>query len=201
MTTADLIKYYCQLLIVQYYTKAKANAHVSLLVGEVIADQITSQLSSAFVIASAAGAQLDLLAKWVGVQRRINGLDITRNYFTLPGYGDADASTVPGLGEYGTPPEAQWRIYADLNNSYNCTDEELRQLILLKIQLNKSDHSLLDIDTIIDTFFGAYCLVTDTTMSLTYAFQAGITGNLAKIAAFTGNLPRPGGVEITITGV
>lgn len=204
MTNEELITYYVDLLIRQFHTMPKARATVDAFVAEVVADQIVRQVVNAFDVDTAVGAQLDIIGKYVGVNRRVNGLDITREYFAMPGYEDASPDTYKGFADYDDSPSPDWffRVYADENSAYAMTDDEMRSLIKMKIRQNNSNHSLADIDDIIDEFFGADCLVTDGgDMTLTYAFTPGLTYNLPAIAAFTKVLPHPAGVEIIITGL
>lgn len=75
MTTADIAKYYVDLLIIQYRGNTKARATVDALVTEVIMDQIPTEVQNAFNLDTAVGAQLDILAKYAGVSR--NSLSLT----------------------------------------------------------------------------------------------------------------------------
>lgn len=91
MTTEELVQYYANLLIVQYLGKDKAYATVSTSVRPIIMDQLPLQVQNAFCIGEmiiggvtypgAVGAQLDILAKYLGVTR--NGYDLTGNPVTL----------------------------------------------------------------------------------------------------------------------
>lgn len=204
MTNEQLIAYYVELLIRQYSTLPNARGTVEAFAGEAVADQIVSQVVNAYDIETATGIQLDIIGKYVGVNRRVNGLDITRTYFAMPGYEDADPGSYEGFADYDDVPSPDWyfRVYADENSAYAMTDAEMRLLIKMKIRQNKSNHSLEDIDDIIDEFFGADCLVTDGgDMTLTYAFTPGLTYTLPAIAAFTQTLPHPAGVAIIVTGL
>ena len=202
MTNDELKKYYQNLLIAQFNTMTKVRGHVGALVEQGIADQIISQVINGFDLETAVGAQLDIIGKYVGVNRRISGLDITREFFAMPAYADASPGTYAGMAAYGDSPTAYFRYYSEEGSSYEMNDAEMRDLIKLRIRKNTSDCSLADIDDIIDEFFGADCLVTDgMDMTLTYDFTPGLTYNLPAIAAFTNSLPEPAGVLVTITGI
>lgn len=71
MTVEEIVQYYIDLLIMQYRGKAKAEATIESLVTNVIADQLPLTLQDAFDIETAVGAQLDILGKYIGVERRI----------------------------------------------------------------------------------------------------------------------------------
>lgn len=68
-STASLIAYYSDLLILQYRGKTKAPATIAALVKGVIMDQLPVQVQDAFGIDTAVGVQLDVLGKYAGVSR------------------------------------------------------------------------------------------------------------------------------------
>jgi hypothetical protein len=68
-TTAELKKYYADLLIAQYVNKPRAHATVEAQVDPVIMDQLPLDVQDAFTIDAAVGVQLDVLGKYVGVAR------------------------------------------------------------------------------------------------------------------------------------
>jgi hypothetical protein len=202
MTNDELKKYYVDLLIRQYHELPKARGTVGAYVKQAIADQIIKQVGEAFDIETAFGNQLDFIGKYVGVSRYINGLDITRDYFALVPYDDGSPETYAGYSTYDATPTGYFRKYITEGSSYRMTDDEMRRLIKLKIRQHKSDHSLQDIDDIIDEFFGDTCLTTDGgDMTITYAFTIDGSDNLPVIAAFTDALPKPAGVDVIISGL
>lgn len=69
MTTAELIAYYVNLLIMQYKGKPKAEAHVDALVSQVVRDQLIYTIQDSFGLFDAVGKQLDVIGKYAGVQR------------------------------------------------------------------------------------------------------------------------------------
>lgn len=73
MTTAEIIAYYANLLILQYRQKPHAYATIQALVKPVIMDQLPTQVQDAFDIDTAVGVQLDTLGKYAGVTRYANG--------------------------------------------------------------------------------------------------------------------------------
>jgi hypothetical protein len=203
MTVQDLIDYYVNLLIIQYNNKPNARATIDAFVKQAVADLIEIQVRDGFDMDTAIGYQLDVLGKYVDVRRTINGLDIARDYFALPPYGDPNADDYVGFAIYGgTIPTGFFRLYSDVNSSYAMKDNEMRDLIKLKVRQHKSDHSLQDIDDIMDEFFGADVTITDNgDMTVTYAFTPGLTYNLPIIAVYTNALPKPAGVRLIITGI
>lgn len=69
MTKIQIIKYYADLLIMQYKGKPKALAHAKLLVEPAIFDFLPDKIMNAFDIETAIGKQLDVVGKYIGVAR------------------------------------------------------------------------------------------------------------------------------------
>lgn len=202
MTTEELITYYVDLLIMQYHSQGRARGTVEAYVGQVVADQIGTKVRDAYDLDTAVEKQLDVLASYVGAQRNVKGLDLSRSYMALPYYADPAPDAYAGLRVYGDTSENFFARYNDFKNSYALNDSELRKLIRLRIALNRSDYSLKDIDAIMYEFFVNDCSIVDTgNMEITYAFNPASTDPFIKIAIFTNSLPKPAGVNVVITGV
>lgn len=75
MTDAELIKYYADLLIIQYRGKPKAYANVQAWVDPAIMNQLPVAVQDAFTLGTAEGVQLDVIGKYAGVTRYGRGLD------------------------------------------------------------------------------------------------------------------------------
>lgn len=69
MTTAQIIQYYSNLLILQYRGCPKARAHIQALVGPIVMDQLPLQVQDAYNLETAVGVQLDVLGKYAGISR------------------------------------------------------------------------------------------------------------------------------------
>jgi hypothetical protein len=203
MTNDQLIKYYKDLLIRQYHEKPKARGLVEAFVAQGVADQIIKQVIDAFDIDTAVGAQLDIIGKYVGIPRRVNGFDPDRTYMAIPRYDDANKDTYQGLYEYGDTTVNFFHRYVDAGSAYAMNDEEMRTIIKLRVMQLKSDHTLYDIDIITDEIFGSGCAVTDgQNMTITYDFTGMVDpGNVPAIAAYMEVLPKPAGVDIIISGL
>lgn len=202
MTSLEIIKYYVDLLIVQYNNKPKARDHVSALVDQVIGDQIFAKVRDAFDIETAVGAQLDVLAAYVGIKRRVNGLSFSRAFFDSVSYDEADPSIYQGLDEYADDPDTFFASYSDTGSFYDMNDTELRSIIKMRVKMRISDHSLASIDIIMSEFFGTTGLATDNgDMTLSYAFTPTATDKLPWLAYYTNSLPKPAGVELDVTGL
>jgi len=78
-TTIDnLIKYYQDLLILQYRSQPKAKATIELFVDMILQNGILLDVQQAFDPLTAVGKQLDILGKWIGVDRYYTGDGITQ---------------------------------------------------------------------------------------------------------------------------
>jgi len=73
MTNEEIIRYYADLLIMQYIGKAKAYATIKALVNPVVMDQIPTQVQDAFNLDDCVGDQLDIIGKYTGSNRSGNG--------------------------------------------------------------------------------------------------------------------------------
>ena len=65
----SLLDYYANLLIVQYHDKPKAIATVKALIKQSFNSDILSQIQESFNIDTALGKQLDILGKYIGINR------------------------------------------------------------------------------------------------------------------------------------
>lgn len=137
-------KYYSDLLITQYRTKARAVATIKELVNVANQDDIIGQLLSCFDIDSAVGPQLDILGKIVGVKREVYGLDLEHSYFSFTRYDGSPASI--GFGRYTDNPYSE-DLFLRYNTwaIYTLTDFELRALIKLRIIFNSAFSSFKNI--------------------------------------------------------
>lgn len=201
MTGQELIDYYVGLLIAQYNTLAKARATVDACAGEVVAGQITTDVRDGYNLLTAVGLQLTVLAKYHGVIREVLGYDLSKAFFQVADYDDADPSIWNGFAAYGDSPTTYFAIYADaLRNIFTLDDTQLRSLLLLMVQKHKLDMSLKDIDDLMYATFGTYVTIDETTMALEFTFTAGYP-ELATIAKYANGFPAPAGVTVTLTGL
>lgn len=203
MTTAELITYYANLLIIQYKNLPNANSTIQALATEVIADQIYNQVLEGFNLQTAIGAQLEILGEYVGAPREIFAYDPTIPYFALTPYANTPASNV-GFAQYSdiTDPVDNWLSYTTAPTIYVLTDGQLRALIQYLIAVHASDHTIASIDLILQTFFANYCTLTDNeNMTITYTHDLADPNHLFSIINQLNLLPHPAGVEIIVVEV
>lgn len=78
----DQINAYVQTLIFQYANKPKAQGLIAILADQALMNDLATQLASAFVLSQAIGPQLDILGKYIGVNRNV-GVNVTPPFFSL----------------------------------------------------------------------------------------------------------------------
>ena len=205
MTDAELRDYYKALIIIQYFDKPKAQGHVGALISETIASQIINQVWQGFNIDTAVGKQLDIIGKYVGINRIVSGFSFGRNYLGLPSYDDPTPGTYYGLALYGDTPSWFFMRYSDTGNQYKMTDVEMRTIIKMKIEINNMYCSLSNIDEYIQDYFTVgvtpvVAVIDNLNMTINYNFSGSIQV-IHRLAAFLNLLPAPAGVQTITTGL
>lgn len=207
MTTAEVIAYYQNLLIVQYEHAPNARATIAAFVGQSLANQIVAQVRDGFninqkgglALDTAKGKQLEVLAAYRGIAREVYGLNVARVYWQMPFYGQAGADTDAGFLDYGTPPTSSQFLTYDLAAQplYALRDSEMARLIQLRALAGSGRYSVADVDAVLYAVFGQNVGVfEDSPMHITYADLTGDPDTLFDIAVTTKSLPRPAGVQI-----
>lgn len=198
----ELILYYVNNLILQYRTKEKAPEHIYALIKALMIYDLMEKVQNGYNIDEAIGVQLDVLAKYVGADRVITGLDFSRTYFGFVDYNEPTPYVdVIGLIEYAelNPPDAQFLKYdTDQQFLYTLTDEELRLLVKMKIIQNNSNYTTSEIDDFIDEFFPETTIFDDNKdMTISYIFDEE-SRRFAEIVISQGALPKPAAVGLII---
>jgi len=210
MTNAELVQYYVDLLIIQYRGQEKAPQHMAAFLENLTIYELIREVENGYNIDEnlgpvAVGVQLDVIAKYVGANRIVTGIDFSRTYF-----GSADYGTYPsilevsGSPDYGeiNPPDAQILTYnSDQESLYSLTDSELLIIIKLKIAQNNSNHSTAEVDLILEEFFAGSVIFTDNeNMTGSYIFGEDVR-RLVGIAQTENAIPKPAGVGYTLSFV
>lgn len=197
---SQLIEYYSNLLIVQYHNKPKAKATIELLVRELLANGLLFDIRDAFSVEMAVGVQLDIIGKYVGLDRFYQE-DALDGYFAFTTY---DEVVIPsekrGFAIYAdTTDDGDFLTYFDvLKRGVGLDDESFRTLIKLRIIQNNSNHSHKSIDDSMYAFFGETVRPSslghmDMIYFIPYALSV-----LIKVAIQKQVLPRPMGVGLNI---
>lgn len=201
MNNADLIKYYADTLLIQYVTKPKAYATIQAAARALMVNDLLVAIRDGYNVHTAVGVQLDILGKYAGIGRQVIGFVSAGTFFGFLEYGDTPPkSGISGFIEYGVPGGGVRTLtYADANALvYVIPDPQYRGLIQMKIFKNHSNGSLESIDTIMQALFGEDYLVSDGgDMVLHYIFPESAS-LLVSIARYTGLLPKPTGVGLSV---
>jgi hypothetical protein len=201
MTDIELIKYYVDLLIIQYKSKPKARATIEALISVLMITQIIKELKHAYNINTARGPFQDILGKYIGLARTATGFAFDRDYFAYISYDDTPPA--PGKAGYGTYlipfDDVEFLSYiSELQSKYELTDEEYRIVQRFKVLRNNLDMTTTNIDNaIFETFGGAIIFTDHQDMSITYEVPEGLA-NIAAIAQTQDLLPRPCGVDLNL---
>jgi hypothetical protein len=201
MTDAELIKYYVDLLIIQYKSKPKARATIEALISVLMITKIIRDLKHSYNVDTARGPFQDILGKYIGLARTATGFAFDRDYFAYIAY--SDNPPVPGKEGYGTYDipfaDVEFLAYeSELQSKYELTDEEYRIVQRFKILRNNLDMTTTNIDNAIFSIFGGAIIFTDhQDMAITYEVPEGLA-NIAAIAQTQDLLPRPCGVDLNL---
>ena len=173
----SLVEQYKNLLIVQYYDKEKARATIGLFVETLLQNGITFDVKDAFDINTAIGNQLDVLGKYIGLDRIFPNTGIgPGDFFTMGDYNDSGISGF-SMGDYGDLPGSSGDMagYEDMTAQSALSDDDYRILLKFKIIQNHSNHSLKSINDNLFLTFGTdiYASSLDD-MTITYTFVPGI---------------------------
>lgn len=202
MSDAALIDYYANTLLLQYVTKPKAYATIQAAARAIMVNDLLIAIRDGYNVHTAVGVQLDILGKYAGIGRQIIGFVSSGTYFGFLEYGEAPPKDgISGFISYEMPDGGGVRVrsYADANALvYLIPDDQYRGLIQMKIFKNHSNGSLESIDAIMQALFGEDYLVSDGgDMVLHYIFPESAS-LLVSIARYTGLLPKPTGVGLSV---
>lgn len=188
------ITYYVSRLIYEYQ-RPKAQNTIAILVKQMLMDGLPWSLNEAFNLSTAAGKQLDILGKYIGLPRTIG------DPAPLPFFGFVRYSGVGnnpnGLTKYADNDNRNAVFYRYGYNGQNATalsDTSYAFMLLFKIALNHSDSTLYGIQrSLEDTFKGSVRVVDNQDMSLTYYIGTNLPVSPTTLSPY---LPKPMGVRL-----
>ena len=172
-------------------------AHVAIFAKQLLMDAVALDVRGAYDVATAVGPQLDVLGKYVGLDRMIG--DPT----PLPFFGfwrtGGTYSNDHGLrsstgGQNADAVFFRAGFFGTRNTALS--DASYALMLALKIILNTSDGTLASIQAFLAALVpGAVTVVDNGDMTLTYTIVGKIPVSSTLLAAY---LPRPMGVGVTI---
>lgn len=192
--------YYSNLLIIQYNGKPKARATIKLMVNLLWANMIPFQIRNAFDWRTATGLQLDIIGKWVGVDRFYNGQFFDfRPWFALIPYGQEPDNLQGGFSTYlNFNKQGGFLDYKNIRPTQNqLTDEAFRTMIGLKIIKNNISATCRNIDEAVWDYFQGKVYTTWAPNELTYHYAAELS-EIMQVAESKNVLPRPAGIRLVL---
>lgn len=194
----DIVAYYSNLLIIQYHDLPKAKAMIELFVRQALVDGLVLDLEEAFNVDTAVGAQLDIIGKYVNLDRFYQGQTLT-DFFALTDYNETLDPAKIGLTDYttGFAKFGKTITYNDyLSNNQTLGDDDFRFLIKLRILQNNINYSHGEIDDVIFKFFGMNLFADSTGGMVMYYFYTGIVPAILTVALQKKLLPKPMAVRL-----
>ncbi len=199
----DLIQSYVDLLIIQYNDKPNAKQQIEDFTRGIVNNDIFGQIQDAFNIDTAVGKQLDILGKYIGIDRDGSQIIIVEgvNFFSVladdapqndDAFGTVSSAQFPTIDSHVLGAEI-----TDFVTSQVLDDEAYRFILKLRIIQNHINHSEKEIDdAIIKVFEGDLVPSSaDGTMTMTYVVDSESL-TFAEIALKKGALPKPIGVRL-----
>lgn len=201
--TQNIIDYYKNLLIIQYNQKTKAQQTIALMVSEMLANGVMFDVMEGYDLETAVGTQLDILGKYIGVDRFYEYQELF-DYFGLVEYDedDPDAERKYGFSTYATFDDdaLNGTITYDsiLTQTNSLNDDDYRILLKLKIIQNNINHSYKEINDGVFEIFGDTVRPSSTGDMHMYYFIANQFSAVVLATLNKNLLPRPMGVGLTI---
>ena len=202
----NLQEYFANLIILQYRYAPENRALIKNLVNLIFANNLALQIRDLTVdVKNSIGAQLDVVGKWVGIDRYYNSSELwTKKYFSMPLYSAIKTSTYNqfqgGFSNYTNfdSPGAfltykNWQAVRSKVNALG--DEYFKPLIELKIIKNSINHTCKNIDEAIFEWSGGLVYTTWDVMEVTYHYDTSYK-TVMTLAEYKNALPRPTGCTV-----
>lgn len=201
----ELLNYYSNLLIIQYNGKPKAKATIELLTWVMYANLIFLQIQNAFNWRFALKDQLDIIGKWVGVDKFYDGsLFGYQAWFSL-----IDWNKEPDVLQGGFSTFENFDTLSGGFLGYNNVSTEKNELaptdfsrlIGLKIIKNNINYTAKNIDIAIWNYFDGkvYTEWDLANKELIYHHVVEYT-TFMQVAAYKNVLPVPSGIRLELRG-
>lgn len=198
------------LIIIQYRQSGKNRALIDLLIELVFANNLILQIRDLCLsVENSIGAQLDVVGKWVGLDRYYNGIDLwEHNYLSFPYYTTIQDDTYDDLqGGFSTYHNfadndggfLMYRNWQDVRTRVNqMGDEFFRRLIKLRIIKNSINCTCKNIDEAIWKWSEGNVYTTwENAMEVTYNYDKSYRKTM-QLAEYKDVLPAPTGCKIIL---
>ena len=204
----DLQEYFANLIILQYRFAPENRQLIAKLTDLIFANNLALQIRDLTVdVEKSIGAQLDVVGKWVGVDRYYGEELWEKPYLSYPFYSTIKASSYSDLqGGFSTYSNfsdnnggfLMYKEWQDIRTKVNqMGDEYFRILIKLKIIKNSINHTCKNIDEAIWEWSEGNVYTTWDVMELTYHYNSSYK-NIVTLAQKKNVLPRPTGCSLVL---
>lgn len=195
------------LIILQYHQSSKNQALIELLVELLFAKNLALQIRDLCLnVDESIGAQLDVVGKWVGIDRYYDAIDLWEQPYTaLVNYSNiSDDEYLQWQGGFSTFTNfsdndggfLMYKTWRDTRTKVNqIGDDYFRKLIKLKIIKNSIRFTNKNIDDAIWEWSNGQIYTTWGTMEVTYHYPSDLS-NLMQLAIYKKILLAPTGCEI-----
>lgn len=208
----QLKEWACNLLIMQYRYAPKNREFIKVLSDIVFVNVLILKIRDLCLnVEESEGAQLDVVGKWVGIDRYYNGIDLWKQPYTaLVNYSNVSDNTYEdwqgGFSSFDMNSPyfignnnggfLTYEQYRNTRISVNeIGDEYFRQLIKLKIIKNSIAFTNKNIDDAIWEWSGGQIYTTWGTMEVTYHYPLSMI-NIMQLAIYKDVLLAPTGCTI-----
>ena len=203
----EIKKWAQNLLIMQYRRSSKNQRLIEILVNLVCANNLAAQIRDLCMnLDESFGAQLDVIGKWVGIDRFDNATDSwTQPYFALVNYSNIQDDSYDqwqgGMSSYTDFDDNDggfltYQTWRDTRLHVNqLGDSAFRSLIKLKIIKNSIAFTNKNIDDAVWEWSNNQVYTTWGTMTVTYHYPASMR-KIMQLAVFKDVLLAPTGCTI-----
>ena len=204
----DLQEYFANLIILQYRYAPENRQLIAKLTDLIFANNLALKIRDLTVdVDKSIGAQLDVVGKWVGIDRYYGGELWDRPYLSFPLYSTISTSSYNqyqgGFSLYSTFADNDggfltYKTWQDIRTKINqMGDEYFRSLIKLKIIKNSINHTCKNIDNAIWEWSEGNVYTTWDVMKVKYHYDSSYS-NIMTLAQYKNVLPRPTGCTLEI---
>ena len=204
----NLREYFANLLIIQFRGAEKNRNLIKFLVDLIFSNNLALEIKDKTVnVEESVGAQLDIVGKWVGIDRLYTGELWTHKYLSFVNYSniinDNYSQFQGGFSSYSTFEDNNggfltYKTWQDVRTKVNkIGDEYFRALIKLKIIKNSINHTCKNIDDAIWSWSEGNVYTTWDIMQITYHYSS-LYKDLMLLAKDKNVLPKPTGCSLIL---
>lgn len=208
---STLKQYFADLLIIQYKGSRRNRALIEFLVDLIFANNLALEIKDKTVnINESIGKQLDVVGKWVGIDRYYYKEIWTHPYLAFPNYSTIKTSDYSefqgGFSTYSNFADNNggfltYKAWSSIRAKANeIGDEYFRKLIQLKVIKNSINHTCKNIDDAIWEWSEGHVYTTWNKMEIIYHYDS-LYKNLIELANFKNVLLKPTGCNIILEGI